>query len=117
MVELSTYLISLFCIMLGMMGLIAALKIEGWVRMLVACCAALIPVAAGMFLFWSAELSLSDFRPADQKRNSGRPSQQVQTSCCSTTWPFPIFKRRFVSGTPSGAVGKEPNLSSKCPGG
>lgn len=64
MVELSAYLISLFCVILGMMGLISALKIESWIRMSVACCAALIPVVAGIFFFWSAELSLSDLRPA-----------------------------------------------------
>ena len=64
MMELSAYLISLFCVILGMMGLISALKIESWIRMAVACCAALIPAVAGIFFFWSAELSLSDLRPA-----------------------------------------------------
>jgi len=63
MVELAAYLVSLFCVVLGMMGLISALKIEGWIRRSVACCAALIPVASGIFLFWSAELHLLDLRP------------------------------------------------------
>lgn len=61
MTQLLIYLAGLGLVVLGALGFIAALSIPGRIRMLLACLAACVPVAAGIWLFRSSGIRLSDF--------------------------------------------------------
>ena len=60
MVDLAVYLICVGMVVLGALGMIRALSIAGKTRMVVACVAAAVPIAAGVWLFRSAGLKLGD---------------------------------------------------------
>ena len=63
MTKLLIYLVSAGLIVLGSMGFIAALGISGRIRMLMACLAACVPAAVGIWLFHSSGLKVRDFGP------------------------------------------------------
>ncbi|MBI3312539.1 MAG: hypothetical protein HYZ88_03330 [Candidatus Omnitrophica bacterium] len=54
------YMISVGLVVLGAMAFIAALRIPGRIRMVIACLAACFPVATGIYLFQSSGLKISD---------------------------------------------------------
>ncbi len=60
MPQLLIYLVSLGLVVLGALGFIAALSIPGKVRAALACLAACVPIAIGIWLFRSAGLRLTD---------------------------------------------------------
>ncbi len=61
MTQLVIYLICVALLVLGSLGFIAALGISGRIRMMLACLAACVPIAAGIWLFQSSGLRSGDF--------------------------------------------------------
>lgn len=61
MVQLFIYLVSAGLVVLGALGFIAALNISGKIRAFLACLAACVPIAVGVWLFHSSGLRISDF--------------------------------------------------------
>lgn len=61
MTQLAVYLLSMGLVVLGALAFISALKIPGRVRMGLACLAACVPAAAGVWIFQSSGLRITDF--------------------------------------------------------
>ena len=61
MTQLAVYLISMALVVLGAMAFIWALSIPGRFRMVLACLAACVPVAAGGWIFRASGLKVNDF--------------------------------------------------------
>ncbi len=61
MIPLFLYVLSVGLVILGAMAFIAALQIWGRFRMILACLAACVPIAAGVYLFRSSGLKISDW--------------------------------------------------------
>lgn len=88
MTQLVIYLICVGLLVLGSLSFIAALGISGRVRMLLACLAACVPIAASIWLFRSSGLKVSDFdrllagatRDVQQITQSLKEAQSVRSS-------------------------------------
>ena len=61
MMELFLYLLSAGLVVLGALAFIAALRIWGTFRMILACLAACVPIAAGVYLFHASGFKISDW--------------------------------------------------------
>ncbi len=61
MTQLVVYLISVALVVLGALAFIWALSIPGRFRMILACLAACVPVAAGVWIFRASGLKVTDF--------------------------------------------------------
>ncbi len=61
MTQLAVYLLSMGLVVLGALAFISALNIPGRVRMGLACLAACVPAAAGVWIFHSSGLKIADF--------------------------------------------------------
>ena len=61
MIPLMIYLLSAGLVVLGALAFIAALRIPGRIRVLIACGMACVPIAAGAYIFHSSKLKISDW--------------------------------------------------------
>lgn len=69
MMQLFLYLLSAGLVVLGALAFIAALKIPGRFRMMMACLMACVPAVAGVYLFQSSGLKISDWDRLVQSAN------------------------------------------------